>query len=161
LTERVSGVELVERLCALSPQKGYRLFFFGAAPGVAAQAAERMQAKYPGAEFVGTRNGFFTPDDLPDIIAEIRAARPDILCVALGIPKQEKFIAAHRDELGASVLIGVGGTFDVLSGTVRRAPKLFQALRIEWLWRVLSNPKKINKVMLLPRFVRLVRRART
>jgi N-acetylglucosaminyldiphosphoundecaprenol N-acetyl-beta-D-mannosaminyltransferase len=156
LPERVSGVEIVENLCALSPERGYRLYFFGAAPGIADQAALRMQEKYPGAQIVGTRHGFFTPDDLPDILSGIQKARPDILCVALGIPKQEKWIAAHRDALGVPVLIGVGGTFDVLSGTVRRAPRLFQQLRLEWFWRVLSNPKKISKVMLLPRFVHLV-----
>ena len=156
LAERVSGVEIVERLCARSAQNGCRLYFLGAAPGVAAQAAARMNAKYPGCQVVGTRDGFFQPADIPALIADIRAARPDVLCVALGIPKQEKWIHAHREALGVPVLIGVGGTLDVLSGTVKRAPKPFQKLRLEWLWRVLSNPKKISKVALLPRFVRLI-----
>ncbi len=154
LRERVSGVEIVERLCALSSTKGYRLFFFGAAPGVAALAAEQMSAKYPGCEVVGTHDGFFTLEQVPDIVEEIKAARPDILCVAFGIPKQEKWIRAHSEKIGVPVSIGVGGTFDVLSGTVKRAPVLFQRLHLEWLWRVLKNPKKLNKVMLLPRFVR-------
>lgn len=156
LKERVSGVEIVERLCARSPERGHRLFFFGAAPNIAELAADRMRTRYPGASIVGTRNGFFAEADIPAIIAEIREARPDILCVALGIPKQEKWIASHRECLGVPVLIGVGGTFDVLSGTVRRAPVLFQKLRVEWLWRLLSNPRKISKVMLLPRFVQLI-----
>jgi N-acetylglucosaminyldiphosphoundecaprenol N-acetyl-beta-D-mannosaminyltransferase len=161
LRERVSGVEIVEQLCAASAEKGYRLYFLGAAPGIAEQAAERMRRKYPGAQIVGTRNGYFTPEDTAPILAEIRACAPDILCVALGIPKQEKWIATHREQLGVPVLIGVGGTLDVLSGTVRRAPRLFQLARLEWLWRVLSNPRKIGKVMLLPRFVVMVQRART
>lgn len=156
--ERVSGVVLVEKLCALSPQKGYRVFFFGAAPGVAAQASEQMRTKYPGAQMVGARDGFFTPEQIPTLIAEIREAQPDILCVALGIPKQEKFIATYRQELGVPVLIGVGGTFDVLSGNLRRAPVWMQRLNLEWLWRLLQNPSKISKVKLLPRFVQLVRR---
>lgn len=160
LHERVSGVEIVEKLCALSPERGYRLYFFGAAPGVADQAAARMQSLYPGVQVVGTRNGFFQENDNAAIVADIRRSQPDILCVALGIPKQEKWIAAHRDALGVPILIGVGGTFDVLSGNTRRAPKLFQRLHLEWLWRVLSNPRKINKVALLPRFAVMVLRSK-
>jgi N-acetylglucosaminyldiphosphoundecaprenol N-acetyl-beta-D-mannosaminyltransferase len=116
-----------------------------------------MRTKYPGAHIVGTRDGFFTADDLPALLEEIRSARPDILCVALGIPKQEKFIAQHKAALGVPVLIGVGGTFDVLSGNLRRAPLWMQRLNLEWLWRLLQNPTKISKVKLLPRFVQLVR----
>jgi N-acetylglucosaminyldiphosphoundecaprenol N-acetyl-beta-D-mannosaminyltransferase len=160
LRERVSGVEIVERLCALSPERGYRIFFLGAGPGVAQEAAERMSRRYPGCKMVGARHGYFTDEEMPQILSEIREAQPDVLCVALGIPKQEKWIQAHRDECCASVLIGVGGTLDVLSGRTRRAPRFMQALRLEWLWRVLSNPRKINKVLLLPRFVRLVKAER-
>jgi N-acetylglucosaminyldiphosphoundecaprenol N-acetyl-beta-D-mannosaminyltransferase len=160
LRERVSGVEIVERLCERSAQQGYRIYFLGAGPTIADQAAERMRRKYPGAQIVGTRHGFFSNDDTEEIVSNIRACAPDVLCVALGIPKQEKWISEHRDSLGVSVLIGVGGTLDVLSGTVRRAPVLMQRARLEWLWRVLSNPRKISKVLLLPRFVLMVRRAR-
>ena len=156
ITERVSGVVIVEQLCALSAARDYRLFFLGAAPGVAELAAQRMTAKYPGCQIVGTRDGFFTADDIPEITQTIRDSQSDIVCVAMGIPKQEKWIARYRNELGASVLIGVGGTLDVLSGTVKRAPVLFQRLKLEWLWRVISNPKKISKVMLLPQFVKRV-----
>ncbi len=159
LQERVSGVEIVEQLCRCSAEKGHRLFFLGAAPGVAVQAAEKMRLKYPGAQIVGTRDGYFSAEESGALIEQIREARTDALFVAMGIPKQEKWIAKHRDQLGASVLIGVGGTFDVLSGTVRRAPIVMQRARLEWLWRVLSNPRKISKVLLLPRFMRLVMRA--
>ncbi|MCX6382262.1 MAG: WecB/TagA/CpsF family glycosyltransferase, partial [Armatimonadetes bacterium] len=86
------------------------------------------------------------------------SARPDVLCIALGIPKQEKFIAQYKVALGVPVLIGVGGTFDVLSGNLKRAPVWMQRLSLEWLWRLLQNPSKINKVKLLPRFVQLVRK---
>jgi N-acetylglucosaminyldiphosphoundecaprenol N-acetyl-beta-D-mannosaminyltransferase len=160
LAERVSGVEIVERLCARSVERGYRLYFLGAAPGVAAQAAERMGTLYPGAQIVGAQHGFFGDAETPAILEAIRRCQPDVLCVALGIPKQEKWIAAHRDALGVPVLIGVGGTFDVLSGQTRRAPLLMQRLRLEWLWRVLLNPRKISKVLMLPRFCRLVLKSR-
>lgn len=161
LPQRVSGVEIVERLCALSPQKGYRLFFLGAAPGVAEAAAETMRARYPGCQVVGTRDGFFTPADEVGILEQIRAARPDILCVALGIPKQEKWIARHRDTLGVPVLIGVGGTFDVFSGKVQRAPRWMQQRNLEWLYRLLRNPRKIGKVLTLPKFVWMTLRSRS
>jgi N-acetylglucosaminyldiphosphoundecaprenol N-acetyl-beta-D-mannosaminyltransferase len=93
---KVSGVDLAARCCALSAEKGWRLFFFGAAPGVAEEAAARIRARHPGANIAGFRDGFFQPEDEPRIVAEIRAARPDILLVALGIPKQEKFISRHK-----------------------------------------------------------------
>jgi len=156
LRERVSGVEIAERLCAESAEQDYRMYFLGAAPGVAAAAADRMREKYPGACIVGARDGFFSREEDESVVNEVVATRANILFVAMGIPKQEKWIQCHRHKLGCAVLIGVGGTFDVLSGQVRRAPRIMQVLRLEWLWRVLSNPRKINKVMLLPRFVRLV-----
>ncbi|HZT43155.1 MAG TPA: WecB/TagA/CpsF family glycosyltransferase [Chthonomonadaceae bacterium] len=158
LRERVSGVEIVERLCARSATHGYRLFFLGAAPGVAEQAADRMCARYPGAQIAGARHGYFSEAETPALLEEIRSCHPDVLCVAMGIPRQEKWIAAHREALGVPVMIGVGGTFDVLSGRTRRAPRWMQRLSLEWLWRVLSNPRKIGKVMLLPRFVLLTLR---
>ncbi len=160
LSERVSGVEIVDQLCRLSPDRGYRLFFFGSAPGVTDDAADKFRAKYPGCNIVGTRDGFFTPDDEPALIEEIRAARPDILCVALGIPKQEKWIARHRDALGVPVLIGVGGTFDVHSGRVKRAPRWMRRLNLEWLYRLAKNPRKIGKVMTLPKFMLMTLRAK-
>ena len=158
LRERVSGVEIAERLCAESSDCGYRIYVLGAAPGVASAAAARMRIKYPGAAIVGERDGFFAEAETASVVEHIRLTNANILLVAMGIPKQEKWIQANREALGCSVLIGVGGTLDVLSGTVKRAPRLIQILRLEWLWRVLSNPRKISKVMLLPRFVHLVRR---
>jgi N-acetylglucosaminyldiphosphoundecaprenol N-acetyl-beta-D-mannosaminyltransferase len=153
---KVSGVDLAARCCALSAQNNWRIFFFGAAPGVAEEAAARMMARYPGCQIVGFRDGFFKPEDEPQIVEQIRSLETDILLVALGIPKQEKFIARHRDALGVSVLIGVGGTLDVFSGSVRRAPVWMQKAGLEWLHRLAANPKKISKVALLPRFVRMV-----
>ena len=156
---KVSGVDLAARCCALSAQKGWRIYFFGAAPGVAEEAAARIRARHPGAHIVGFRDGFFQPEDEPGIVAQIRAARPDILLVALGIPKQEKFIQRHKAALGVPVSIGVGGTLDVFSGAVRRAPVWMQNRGLEWAYRVASNPKKISKVALLPRFVLMTLRA--
>lgn len=157
---KVSGVDLSARLCQLSAQKGWRIFFLGAAPGVAEEAAARMRARFPGANIIGWRDGFFQVSDEPAMVAQIKAARPDVLLVALGIPKQEKFIDRHKAALGVPVSIGVGGTFDVFSGAVKRAPAWMQSRGLEWAYRLASNPKKISKVALLPRFALMTLRAR-
>lgn len=157
---KVSGVDLVADLCRLSAERGWRVFFLGAAPGVAEEAAANLSRRFPGAQIVGTRDGYFTPSEEPEVLAQVRAAAPDILLVAFGIPRQEKWIAAHRDALGVPVSIGIGGSFDVYSGRVRRAPLWMQNASLEWLHRLLSNPKKIGKVMTLPTFALLALRFR-
>ncbi|MEO7454077.1 MAG: WecB/TagA/CpsF family glycosyltransferase [Fimbriimonadales bacterium] len=148
IRERVSGVDLVEQLVS----RGYAVYFLGAAPGIAEAAKVKLAEKYPCANVVGTQDGFFDDSDLPQIIARVRDANPQVLMVAMGIPKQEKFIVAHLNEIDAAVNMGVGGSFDVLSGNVKRAPKLLQKLRLEWLWRLIQNPKKWRKVAALPTF---------
>jgi N-acetylglucosaminyldiphosphoundecaprenol N-acetyl-beta-D-mannosaminyltransferase len=161
LPERVSGVEIAEALCASSSApEGHSLYFLGAAPGIAERAAQKMREQYPGCRIVGTRDGFFGPDDECAMLREIREAAPDILLVAFGIPKQEKWIDAHRPDLKVPVMIGVGGTFDVLSGSVKRAPQWIQRMNLEWLYRVIKNPRKIGKVGTLPRFVWMTVRSR-
>lgn len=153
---RVSGVELVGGICEISARTGARIFLLGAAPGVAALAAEKLMLKHPGCNIVGARDGYFPASDDALVAAEIAETKPDVLLVAMGIPRQEKFIRATESIIGAKVAMGIGGSLDVHSGTVRRAPKLFQALKLEWLWRTLANPKKIAKAKNLPVFVRLV-----
>lgn len=157
---KVSGVELAERLCERSPAKGYRIFFLGAAPGVAEEAAAKMRQRYPGMHIVGVRDGYFQSAQESEIAAQIKSAAPDILLVALGIPKQEKWIDRHKAALGTPVSIGVGGSFDVFSGRVKRAPLWMQNCGLEWLYRVLKNPRKITKVMTLPQFALLALRNR-
>lgn len=156
MPERVSGVDIVLRLAQMSAQTGLRLYFLGAQPGVAEEAAQRLQEKYPGVHIVGCHHGYFSPEQEGAVVEHIRESAPDVLCVAMGIPKQEKWIDCYRDMLRVPVSIGVGGTFDVLSGRVRRAPLWMQRMGMEWLWRVGHNPRKISKVMLLPRFAWMV-----
>ena len=115
-------------------------------------AAERLRLQHPGCNIVGTRHGFFPAEDNGIVAEEVAHSRPDILFVAMGIPRQEKFIVATMDVINAKVAIGVGGSFDVLSGKTRRAPKLIQRLNMEWLWRLAMNPRKLSKAATLPRF---------
>ena len=159
---KVSGVELSEKLVALSGEKGWRVFFLGAGPGVAEAAAQKMREKHPGANVVGVRDGYFKPEDEESVVTEISLARPDILLVALGIPRQEKFIDRYKEKLGAKVLIGVGGTLDVFSGTVKRAPIWMQKAGLEWFWRVASSPNaaRFKKLAVLPRFALLTLKSR-
>ncbi len=113
-------------------------------------AAERL---YPGLCVVGTRHGFFTSEDEQAIIEEIRNAAPDILFVALGVPRQEKWLSAHLSELAVPVSMGVGGTFDVMAGVVQRAPRWMQRAGLEWLFRLLCQPSRFVRMLVLPRFV--------
>jgi N-acetylglucosaminyldiphosphoundecaprenol N-acetyl-beta-D-mannosaminyltransferase len=153
LTDRASGVEISERLCAASAARGTRIFFLGSAPGVAEDAAIRMRDRYPGCNIVGTMHGYYDAVEERNVLHAIRQAAPDVLLVAFGIPKQEKWIALHREALGVPVMIGVGGSLDVMSGRVERAPQWARRFNMEWLYRLAQNPKKIGKALALPRFV--------
>ena len=151
LPERVSGVDLVRRLSGLAAREGYRVYLLGAAPGVAHDAAERLMAENPGLTIAGVRDGYF--DDEAAVAEELRAARPDILFVALGIPKQERFIRRWYHELNIPLSIGIGGSFDVISGRLQRAPGWMQRAGLEWLFRVAQEPKRWRRLAALPRFV--------
>lgn len=153
MPERVAGFDLAQELMRIAPGKKQRIFFFGSAPGVAEKAKAKAEELYPGIEIVGVRNGYFSADDEPEIIAEIKAAKPDLLLAALGVPKQEKWLYQHRDELGVPVSIGVGGTLDVMAGVMKRAPLWMQKAKLEWLFRGALQPKRAGRLMALPKFV--------
>lgn len=152
LSERVAGIDLVLELCALSASHGYRLFFLGGSPGVADKAAEKMKRRFPGIHIVGTEHGYFSEAEEFSLVERIRTAKPDVLFVAMGIPRQEKFIVKHLYEMAVPVSIGVGGSFDVLSGLIKRAPYFVQRMHLEWLWRLIMSPRKWRKVLTLPLF---------
>ena len=160
MPERVAGYDLAQELLRCAPAEGRCVYFFGSAPGVAEKAKAKAEQLYPGIEIVGVRNGFFSPADNAAIIAEIRAACPDLLLVALGVPKQEKWIAAHLAELDVPVAIGVGGTLDVMAGVMKRAPLWMQKAKLEWLFRGLMQPKRAGRLLALPKFVLKVHASR-
>ena len=153
MPERVAGYDLAQRLMKDAPAQNRRIFFFGSAPGVAEQATAKAERLYPGIEIVGTRNGFFSGSDVPAIVEQIRSAKPDLLLVALGVPKQEKWLQKHLSELEVPVSIGVGGTLDVMAGVMKRAPRWMQKAKLEWLFRGMMQPKRAGRLMALPKFV--------
>lgn len=158
--ERVSGVDLVEILCELSHKKGYRIYFLGSQPGVADKAAENLKKKYPNCNIVGTHHGYFGSEDDYKVAKEIAVTKPDVLFVAMGMPRQEMFIHQNLEITKAYVAMGVGGSLDVFSGKAKRAPQFVQSLGIEWLWRFIQNPRKLYKIKLLPKYVSMVLRSR-
>ena len=152
VAERVTGVDMVPRLAELSARKGYKIFLLGARPGVADRAARLLERNYPGLRIAGT----FSPAeqnlirmDHAEILRQIHAVSPDILLVAFGNPKQEKWIWMHRKRLGVPLAMGVGGSFDILVGDVRRAPRWVQQCGMEWAMRLVQEPMRLG-----PRYVR-------
>lgn len=152
LTERVAGYDLTQNLFRAVADTEETIYFFGGAPGVASTAARKMKSKYPGLKIVGGHNGYFDEAEEKKIIADIKRLSPSILLVGLGAPKQEKWIVHHLEEVGVKVAIGIGGSFDVMAGNVKRAPKIFQKLGLEWFYRLISQPTRWKRMMRLPKF---------
>lgn len=146
LPERVAGSDLVVQLAERGAQRGWRVFFLGAAEGVAARAAEVLQARYSGFNCVGTFSGSPRVEDEAEIISRIHAAQPDILLVAFGHPKQDKWIARNKEKLTVPVSMGVGGSFDFIAGVVPRAPLWLQHLNLEWLYRLGRQPWRVGRI---------------
>lgn len=158
LAERVTGIDLVNSICAASAQYGWKLYILGSAPGVADTAAQNICDKYPGCNIIGTHHGYFDEKEEQKILEELREQKPDVLFVALGAPKQEYWIAEHVSALGIPVAMGIGGSMDVLSGNVKRAPQWMQKLSLEWLYRVLIQPTRFKRVLALPKFMLAVKK---
>jgi N-acetylglucosaminyldiphosphoundecaprenol N-acetyl-beta-D-mannosaminyltransferase len=156
LQGRVTGSDGIYRLAAHSAQRGYRLFFLGAAPGVAGVVAERLATAYPGLQVAGTYAGSPRPNDEEDIVERVRTAAPDLLLVAYGVPAEEKWIARNRLLLGVPVMVGVGGAFDFVAGVAKRAPPGMRRLGLEWLYRLIQEPWRWRRQLALPRFAVLV-----
>ena len=160
LKERVAGYDLTQRLMEEMAETEHTFYFFGGAPGVASAGARAMMKKYPGLRVAGVHNGYFDEKEEVNIIREIKAKTPSVLLVGLGAPKQEKWIKDHLELTGAKVAIGVGGSFDVMAGKVKRAPKLFQKLGLEWFYRLISQPTRWKRMLRLPIFAWTVLRTK-
>ena len=160
LPERVAGIDLIHALADRGMRDGWRLYLLGGAPGVAEEASVNLQRQYPGLRMVGASHGYFTRAELPVVLDRIRAAGPDLLLVGMGFPRQEYFIRDHCHDLGPLVAIGVGGSFDVISGKLRRSPAWIQRLRLEWLYRGFQEPARWRRLLVIPRFMGMVWAAR-
>lgn len=153
LQERVAGFDLTQELLAEAATEGYRIYMFGGAPGVAEAAKADACRRFPGIQIVGIHDGYFTAEQETQIIKDIVDARPHILLTALGVPKQEKWLAKNMHKLGIPVAIGVGGTLDVMAGTMLRAPLWMQKANLEWFFRLVVQPKRAIRMLALPKFV--------
>lgn len=173
LSERVTGIDIIHNICQLAAKKGYSLYLLGSYPGVASDAALNLTEKYPGIKIAGTHHGYFICEDSQncedvknsnsgknkeeeEIIAEIKEKRPDILLAGMGVPKQEKWISKNLDKLDIPVCMGVGGSFDVLSGRIPRAPLWMQRHGMEWIYRSIKQPNRVFQVFALFYFIWLV-----
>lgn len=173
LPERVTGIDIIHNICRLAAKKGYSLYLLGSYPGVASETALNLTKKYPGIKIAGTHHGYFSCEDSQncedvkngnsvrnkkeeEIINEIKENKPDILLVGMGVPKQEKWINKNLEKLDVPVCIGVGGSFDVLSGRIPRAPLWMQRHGMEWIYRSIKQPNRTFRVLTLFYFIWLV-----
>lgn len=143
ISERVATTDLIDPIAREAEQRNLRLFFFGAAPGVAASAARVLQAKYPRLQ-IAAHDGYVADAQMSVLIDEMRAFAPHLLFVGLGDPLQQRWVAAHRDELSVPAILTCGGLFDWISGNNKRAPKWMIRLGCEWLWRLILEPRRLG-----------------
>ncbi len=147
---RLAGVDLAEAVCAAAAPHGGRVFLLGAASGVAEAAATSLRHRFPGLVIAGTAHGFFSPGEEPALLKRIRQAEPEILLVALGAPRQEEWLRQHAPLLRVPVMMGVGGTLDVLAGRTRRAPRWARSAGLEWMYRMAREPWRWSVVKTIP-----------
>lgn len=151
LKEKVAGVEFAEELFGLLEKKGLSVYFLGSKPGVGELAAEKILARHPNLKIAGIADGYFK-DEAP-VIEKINASGAAALLVCLGAPKQEHFMKHHQNELNVRLMAGLGGSLDSFAGTVKRAPKIFIRLNLEWFYRLLKEPKRFGRMLRLPKYL--------
>ncbi|KAA0565873.1 WecB/TagA/CpsF family glycosyltransferase [Bacillus sp. CH30_1T] len=152
LVERVPGFELMEELLTLSNEHPFRVYIVGAKPEVLEKAVVNVKKKYPNLHLVGYHHGYFE-DENEEIIHGIQESEPDLVLVALGFPRQEKWIKENMSRVQKGVFIGVGGSIDVLAGHVKRAPVIWQKVHLEWFYRLLQQPSRWRRMVVLPQFI--------
>jgi len=147
--DKTPGADLFDKICRLSCEKGFRIFLLGGSKGVASRAKEKMQKKYPSLRVVGTIDGIKVEpqESNKDIVDSINQTNADIVFVALGAPKQELWIARNMDKANACILMGIGGTLDFVSGKIKRAPAWIRKINLEWLFRLVIEPKRFGRIL--------------
>jgi len=145
LKARVTGIDLMEALVRQSAEKGWRVFFLGARPDVVVRVTERYRHEFPELRIAGSRDGYWAATEESGVVETIRSAKPDVLFVAMSSPKKEHFIQRHLGRLAVPFVMGVGGSFDVIAGVTRRAPRWVREMGCEWFWRFLQEPRRMWK----------------
>lgn len=149
---RVPGSEFMPSLCGRAAKRGFKIFLFGGKPEVNRKVVEVLKQTYPGIQIVGSQDGYVDEGGMPDLINRINASEADILFLALGSPKQELWMDRYLAQTNVRLCQGVGGTFDVIAGNVKRAPLAFRKLNLEWFYRLASQPSRILRQTALPKF---------
>lgn len=153
LPERVTGFDLSMNMIELANKHKLRLYLLGGKPGVSEKAAKNIVKKYPNIDIAGYHHGYFKKKEEKEIVKKINESSPHIIFVGLGFPKQELWIDSYKNQLSAKVAIGNGGTIDILAGKVKRAPKFYQNLGLEWLYRLIKEPQRIKRQLVIPKFM--------
>lgn len=148
--ERIPGQSYFRKVIELSNEKGYSIYLLGGEPGIPEKAKENLEKLYPNVNIVGLHHGYFDKNVEKEVINEINLLQPNVLFVALGAPKQEKWIKEHRHELKVDIAAGQGGTYDYEAGKIKRAPVWIQKIGMEWFWRLLREPSRIKRQLVLP-----------
>lgn len=141
--ERIDGIGLMDRLLGLANERQFRVYLLGAKQEVVEACAARIRERFPGVVICGLRNGYFSKPELPAIAETVRASMPDILFLGIGSPMKEEIAVEYREAFGAPIIQGVGGSFDVIAGMVKRAPRWMQRVGLEWCYRVWQEPRRM------------------
>lgn len=156
LTERVCGIDLLTEMLKTYSHGGAGFYFLGAKPEIAEKAAAEIKRTYPGLKYCGYHDGYFGKENSEAMAAEVAASGADVLIAAMGAPFQDRWLAEYGERCGVKLGIGVGGSLDVISGSVKRAPALIQSLKLEWLYRTFADPSRWRRTMVLPKFMSAV-----
>ncbi|MCQ2561608.1 MAG: WecB/TagA/CpsF family glycosyltransferase [Clostridia bacterium] len=153
IEEKVAGIDFSRAALEICAKEGIKVFFLGSKPGVAEKAAQNIMAEIPGLCVAGWRDGYFKPEQEDEVVAQINESGAEFLCVALGSPKQEIFVIDHKDKLKAKAAVGIGGSLDIWSGTLQRAPQFYIDHGLEWLYRMVQEPWRLKRLPALPMFL--------
>lgn len=151
--EKIAGVELMDSIVGICNDEEKGIYLLGATQEVLDKCEENLLKKYSKLKIVGKHNGFFHMDKCDDIVEDIKNSKAYALFVAMGCPRQEKFISTYMDILPCKIYMGVGGSFDIFAGKVKRAPKIMINLKLEWLYRVMKEPTRIKRLGVIPKFL--------
>ena len=151
--ERIPGQAYFREILRVGEKENLTFYLLGGMPGIAEKAKENLKKIYPNIKIIGVHDGYIEGEEEKKVIEEINTLKPNVLFVAMGAPKQEKWIYKHKEELRVEVAAGQGGTFDYEAGRIKRAPKFIQKMGIEWIWRLIRQPKRIIRMSVLPVYV--------